>query len=191
MTLQGTVTEVKRKKSSKMRILAIDPGATKSAYVIYKYDAIEGSGIVENNDLLHILQHDYRPGDFWDMAIEMIACYGMPVGREVFETCRWIGRFEQAWEDSATLVYRKEIKMHLCNTTKAKDGNVRQALIDRFPATGGGKIPQIGTKKHPGPLYGIKKDMWSALAVAVYYEDALNQMESDGSKKGISCNITR
>ncbi len=152
-----------------MRILAIDPGFKKSAYVIYKYGAIEESGIVENNDLLHMLQHDYRPRDFWDMAIEMIACYGMPVGKEVFETCRWIGRFEQAWNDSATLVYRKNIKMHLCNTTKAKDGNVRQALIDRFPATGGGKIPQIGTKEQPGPLYGIKKDIWSALAVAVYY----------------------
>jgi hypothetical protein len=42
---------------------------------------------------------------------------------------------------------------------KAKDANIRQALID--------KIGPQGTKKDPGPTYGISKDVWSALAIAV------------------------
>jgi len=61
--------------------------------------------------------------------------------------------------------------MHLCKNNRAKDANIRQALLDRFPATGGGKAPQIGTKKQPGPLYGVTSHLWSALAVAVTWAD--------------------
>jgi len=42
---------------------------------------------------------------------------------------------------------------------KAKDANIRQALID--------KLGPVGTKKSPGPLWGVKSHIWSALAVAV------------------------
>jgi hypothetical protein len=94
-------------------------------------------------------------------AIEMVASYGMPVGREVFETVRWIGRFQQAWRDPETVrfVYRKDVKLHLCGSARAKDANIRQALID--------KLGPVGTKAVPGPLYGVKSHIWSALAVAV------------------------
>jgi hypothetical protein len=99
----------------------------------------------------------------------MIASYGMPVGREVFETCVWIGRFMEQWgaPDRVNLVYRKDVKMHLCGSPRAKDANIRQALIDLFEPTGGGKTPQIGTKAKPGPLYGVSTHAWPALGVAV------------------------
>ncbi len=102
------------------------------------------------------------------LAIEMIASYGMPVGKEVFETAFWAGRFAQAWEPGAwDLVYRKDVKVHLCGSFRAKDGNVRAALLDKF---GGAKEAQ-GTKKTPGALYGISGDKWSALAVAVTWAE--------------------
>ncbi len=100
----------------------------------------------------------------------MIACYGMPVGAETFETCVWIGRFIEAANTDPALVFRKDVKMHLCHTMRAKDANIRQALLDLFPATGGGKTPQVGTKKQPGPLFGVKSHAWAALAVAVTFE---------------------
>ncbi|MBQ1764316.1 MAG: hypothetical protein IIZ92_15615 [Aquincola sp.] len=95
------------------------------------------------------------------LAIEMIASYGMPVGREVFETCVWIGRFVQAWHspDKVRLVYRRDVKLHLCGSPRAKDPNIRQALID--------KLGPAGTKKDPGPTYGVKSHAWAALGVAV------------------------
>jgi len=62
----------------------------------------------------------------------MIASYGMPVGREVFETCLWIGRFIECWCGPYTLVYRREVKSFLCADSRAKDSNVRQAVIDRY-----------------------------------------------------------
>ena len=100
------------------------------------------------------------------LVIEMIASYGMPVGKEVFETCVWIGRFvELAIVQNIDIVYiyRKDEKMNICHSMKAKDSNIRQALIDRFGP--------VGTKRNPGWFYGFKADIWSAYAVGITYLD--------------------
>ena len=152
----------------KRGVLAIDPGPEKSGWCIMFGEELMGSGISDNNALLSVLR-DERFMAAQVLAIEMIASYGMAVGKEVFETCFWIGRFTQRWHtpESVKLVYRKDVKMHLCGTTKAKDANVRQAIIDLYPATGGGKTPQIGTKAKPGPLYGVSSHAWPAIGVAL------------------------
>lgn len=140
--------------------LAIDPGTTESGWCAFVGGEVSASGVMANAELLHALPI-YAAGEPWTLAIEMIASYGMPVGREVFETCVWIGRFMQAWHDPSAvrLVYRRDVKLHLCGDPRAKDGNIRQALIDRIG-------PQ-GTKKAPGPTYGVKSHAWAALGVAV------------------------
>ena len=144
-----------------MRILAIDPGTTQSAWLILESpNTIVEFGKLPNNQIGFVIKN----ADYNVLAIEMIASYGMPVGKEIFETCLWIGRYMQLAEDRdhpVKLVYRKDIKIALCGTNKAKDANVRQALIDIF-----GKQ---GTKKNKGKTYGITNDVWSALAIAVYY----------------------
>lgn len=142
-------------------MIAIDPGNEESAFVIYEGGRLLEFGKVENVTLLARIP--YHREVCSRLAIEMIASYGMPVGREVFETCVWIGRFVQAWDRPYELVYRHDVKLHLCGQPRAKDGNVRQALIDLY----GGKDKAIGKKKTPGPLYGVKADVWQALAVAV------------------------
>lgn len=146
-------------------ILAIDPGPEQSAYVfLNELPFPEAFGIVSNADMLEIILNNWKDS----LAIEGVACYGMPVGKEVFDTCIWIGRFAQANDGKCDLVYRSDVKMKLCRSMRAKDPMIRQALIDRF---GPGKEKAIGTKKNPGPLYGIKSHCWSALAVAVCYHD--------------------
>jgi len=149
-------------------IIGIDPGTHQSAWIEYTPEAhqIGDFGIEDNKTLV-----DQLAWGNWrdhDLAIEMIASYGMPVGQEVFETCVWIGRFIEAF-CGGEFVYRKDVKLHLCQSPRAKDANVRRAIIDLFPATGGGKIPQVGTKKHPGPLYGVSTHVWAALGVALTY----------------------
>lgn len=148
-------------------VLAIDPGPEQSGWCLYDGQRVIDSGVAANRDVLGRLPE--MPSD--SLAIEMIASYGMAVGREVFETCVWIGEFRNEWRHSgggeARLIYRKDVKLHLCGTSKAKDTNIRQALLDMFPRTGGGKTPQIGTKAQPGPLYGVSSHAWAALAVAV------------------------
>lgn len=162
-------------------ILAIDPGPEQSGWVRYDGRCVLETGLTANRELLRLFDADTfmqcAMTDGTTLCIEMIASYGMPVGREVFETCVWIGRFVQAWHtpDEVLLVYRKDVKLHLCGSPRAKDPNVRQALIDLFPRTGGGKTPQIGTKSQPGPLFGVSTHAWPALGVAV---TARHQLEA-------------
>jgi len=145
-------------------ILAIDPGTTESGWVLFRNGCVLFSAVLPNGQALEQVQKG-APFNFNDrpdtLAIEMIASYGMPVGREVFETCVWVGRFTQAWRnpEAVRLVYRRDVKLHLCGSPKAKDANIRQALID--------KLGPVGTKAAPGPLYGVKSHAWAALAVAV------------------------
>lgn len=95
----------------------------------------------------------------------------MPVGAEVFETVFWSGRFAQAWGLNFHRIKRHEVKMHLCHNMRAKDGNIRQALID--------KLGPQGVKKSPGPTYGISGDCWSALAVAVTFVESKSSVSAE------------
>jgi hypothetical protein len=150
-----------------VKFLAIDPGPERSAYVIWTGESIYISGIVPNEDLLYGIQNRFPMCGAVVCAIEMITSYGMPVGREVFETVLWIGRYFQSWTDtneaSPLLIPRGQVKLHHCQSSKAKDSNIRQALIDRF-----GKP---GIKKAPGTTYGLKADTWQAFALAIYVAD--------------------
>lgn len=138
-----------------MKILSIDPGTVQSAFVLWDGETILDKGIFENNDILEYLK--FRIADL--LVIEKVASYGMAVGESTFETVFWSGRFAQAWPGRIRRTTRGDVKMHLCGSMRAKDGNVRQALIDRLGAP--------GTKKNPGLTYGCSKDVWAALALAV------------------------
>jgi hypothetical protein len=154
-----------------MRVLAIDPGTVKSAWCSYGGDDKPlFFGIEANDAFARRVKEQSALDDV--VAIEMIASYGMAVGCEVFETCVWIGRFMEQFGGEGGLpsvrVFRRDVKTHLCNSAKAKDANIRQALIDRF-----GGSAAIGKKATPGPLYGVAGDVWAALAVAVTYADKI------------------
>lgn len=154
-------------------ILAIDPGNIESGYVFIKEDL----SIIKAEKVTNELLMDYIiNGDFEGtkhVAIEMVACYGMAVGKSVFDTCVWIGRYSQAIKEHFGIepiyIYRKDEKINLCNSMKAKDSNIVQALIDRFAPNTSNKGK--GTKKEPGWFYGFKKDIWQAYAVGVTYYD--------------------
>jgi hypothetical protein len=151
-------------------ILAIDPGTEQSGWCVLHDGRVYESSVLLNGALLKVIASF---GVETTLAIEMIASYGMPVGKEVFETCVWIGRFQQAWRDpeAVRLVYRKDVKLHLCGSPRAKDANIWQALKDR--------LGEVGTKKNPGPLYGVSSHARSALAVAVTVHDLLKGAHSE------------
>ncbi len=139
--------------------VSIDPGPILSAWVIFRNGKPSNFGKDENTDLLQFCLA-WRCEELM-VVIEQIEAMGMAVGKEVFETVFWSGRFAQAsyaWDR----VTRREVKLHLCGSMRAKDANVRQALIDKF-----GGESAIGRKKAPGVLYGVSGDVWSALAVGL------------------------
>lgn len=155
-------------------ILAIDPGNIESAYCLIEKDTYKPIefGKVSNGYLIDYI-NSLDENKVNALAIEMVASYGMPVGKEVFETCVWIGRFIEEFinyiKPNYKYIYRKEVTTNLCNSVRAKDSNVRQALIDKF-ATHDLKNGK-GTKKNPDWFYGFKADIWSAYAVGVTYLD--------------------
>lgn len=162
-------------------ILAIDPGNTESAYAVINADTRKPIYFekLANTDLHLGLAH-HALGTMADRAaIEMVASYGMAVGKDVFETCVWIGRFQEAMRTRTgtipDLVYRQPVKVHHCHSAKAKDSNVRQALVDRF--TPGQPNHGKGTKAEPGWFYGFRADVWAAYALATYVADKLEDGE--------------
>lgn len=152
-----------------MLILAIDPSSEGNNGVVL-YDprdkSVIVSGIMADQDVKTLWPYDMQ------VHIEMPEGMGQAVGHHVMHTCRIAGRFQEYFEAqgfTVHLVSRRAVKLHLCGKMQGiTDANVRRAVMDRFPRTGGGKTPEVGIKSKPGPLYGFANDMWAALAIAVY-----------------------
>jgi len=170
-----------------LKVFAIDPGNRQSAYCImdddYKLREFNKApnGIVA--EILRTFLKGRKDGD--RIAVERVASYGMAVGRDVFETCEWIGRFTQIARDDGSYVdyvYRKDEKLNLCHDMRAKDANIRQALINRFAMFDfkNGK----GTKAQPDYFYGVSRDCWAAIAVAVTFLDRLEDMGDEEVSQG-------
>jgi hypothetical protein len=144
--------------------MAIDPGNKVSAYVIWDGREIGDMDIKDNGDLLDMLRGMLCHAEL--LVVEQVKSYGMAVGDTIFDTVFWSGRFVQAWPGQWDRMPRMDVKMHLCHSSRAKDTNIRQALIDRFG------VP--GTKKKPGLTYGLKKDLWAAFGLAVTAYDKIH-----------------
>lgn len=159
-------------------VIGIDPGPNECAFAVFDGERVLGSNIEDIDATQRRVGFGTSPlRKPWPVFCEMVACYGMPVGKSVFETCVTIGMIKASCypADRWNIAYRKDIKLHLCHSMRAKDANVRQALIDRLG-------PQ-GTKKQPGPTYGVRSHEWAALAVAVYgWDQTFGQSTTNGGR---------
>lgn len=154
-----------------MPVLAIDEGNEYSGYCVVLDDFSPAEfGKVTNDELLKHLGDIFEKYKGISLAIEKFESYGMPVGRSVFDSCVWAGRFIQACQEQGIeyeWVSRKEEKLIICGSLKANDTTIRRALINMFCdhdyRTG------KGTKKNPDYFYGFKADVWSAFAIGYVY----------------------
>ena len=148
-----------------MKVLGIDPGPKQSAYIVWdgELEQIDKAQIIPNEALIDAIR---KTGLWADVCIiEQIKSYGMAVSDSIFDTVYWTGRFCEAWGNKGFFdrMPRMTVKMHLCHNSRAKDSNIRQALIDRFG--------EPGTKKNQGLTYGLKADLWAAFGIAVVFYD--------------------
>lgn len=147
-----------------MKLLAIDPGNTLSGYVILepsvpssanKFEITE-HGNITNFELLQLITADLE--DVTVGLIEMIQSYGKPVGDSVFNTCRWIGKFELRMLDNdwkTALILRKSIiNFHLSSAAvKNPDSLIRKKMIEKYPQES----------------KGVTSHAWQALGLATMY----------------------
>lgn len=163
-----------------MRIVGIDPGSDVSAWLVLSSLGVPLQFGIEPNNIL-LTRWESWAGE--TIAIEgMNAMFGMPMNREIYGTAKWIGQFTHALARCKVHeIVRNEVKLDLCGTTRAKDANIRSVLLDRF----GGKQKAIGKKRSPGPLFGVKRDLYSALAVAIVCQDRLKAERSGIEQRAI------
>jgi len=159
-------------------VLAIDPGPEKSGFVVLKYISnndikILDKGYLDNNSINKKICSILIKNPNINIVIEGVISYGMPIGKSTLETAVWSGRFFQKTKDlgrkKVFFLNRKDVRITLCGSMRAKTKNIKQALKDRFG--------EIGKKNNRGKLYDIKTDLpkgaldhvWSSLAIAVTY----------------------
>lgn len=150
-----------------MRILAIDPGDKRSGWILLDGETPLDFGKATNEEMRSIV----RVTDAELLVVEYMAAMGMPTAQEVLDAQFWLGRFVEAWRGKWKAIKRRDVKLAICGQSRAKDANIRQALIDRY----GGKEVAIGRKASPGPLYGISADVWAALAVGIAHLESIKE----------------
>ena len=147
-------------------VMGIDPGPTHSAYCLVRPDySIVRAAKVLNADLSVEDRYASTLDGLRHVAIEGLACYGRPVGKETFETAYMVGRVQERALIAGlpcTIYHRPEYANAIAGTGKVTDAVLYQALRLRF-----------GEATKGGPLYALKgeSDLRSAYAVAVYHLD--------------------
>lgn len=172
-----------------MKVLGIDPGSEESAlfgwdseiekilyFSILKNSEILGNfGYVKSEHFKCVAVNSSHFLEQFDIVVcENIGHYGtgMAVGNTVFDTCRYIGKLEVICCLNFELILCKTIRAHHTGSARAKDGNIIQALKDRFE-------PGLKPRQRPKGLFkGVSRDIWQAAAVAIYWGD----MEKIGFK---------
>lgn len=187
-----------------MRILAVDPGTTQSAYCGMGEDYMPiAAAKVDNRKIIELIEL----GGYDALVIECMEPRTLNVrtgernappqriGAETYETCYWIGRYMEAAlrrDMDVHRVLRGEEKSRIIPTKKNRlpplpqdapkgaDARIRAALIQRFARFD--KKNGRGRANAKDVFYGFRADMWSAFAVGVVYLDKQKERAAKGGQ---------
>lgn len=128
-----------------------------------------------------LLAEARRFGRLEQVVFEGISSYGKKVGGDIFGTLKWIWRIFEAVDSrrqggpEPVIVLKRVVSAHLVGARgkgdPTMDKMITLALAERFVGMGATRKDAVGLVKTPGPLYGVAKDMWAAVAVAVAYAE--------------------
>ncbi len=149
------------------KILCVDPGAKYSGVAYLENGALKYSESQMNNyELISRLECLSGKGA---VAMEEFESWKLRINQATFKAIFWSGRFFEASAWPVGLYTRKEVKIFMLGSVGVGSTNaaIRKAVLSLYPKTGGGQTPQIGTKRKPGPLYGLSGHAVQALAVGI------------------------
>lgn len=193
------------------QILAIDPGTSKTGYTILDQETMVPIRFakIPNEEMLELLKTLVEDHPLVaNVVCEFPVARGQMAGNDLFATIEYAGRYHQICEDLGVPFHkfdRKDVKMTVCGNNRAKDPQVRQALIDLYGgdqmAIGGKKCKPCGGKgvrgrektvcescqglglQSPrGPLHGFSADVWAALGVGISWITMQKENQSAGKK---------
>ena len=138
-------------------LVSLDPGPTATGVCCFDgFYKLLACGHLPNDSVERLIERV----DPCITVCEDIVGFGMSVGKSTFDTAKQIGRFwilSELYSREWHLINRRDIKLLCCGDAKAKDKDIRAAMIASWG--------QQGTAKLPGPTYGFTNHTWSALAV--------------------------
>jgi hypothetical protein len=169
------------------RVLALDPGTTHTGWVLVDSEtgAILGHDKNDNRSLRGVMVN--LPGALAPdlVLIEAMSPRGQRLGIETMEALRWSGRLEEAARPTPVIrISRDAVKRTLLGAANVKgaDAAIRQVLIDRYGGAGG-RQSAVGTRKDPGPLFGITADRWAALGLFCAWQDGAPDVETERAER--------
>ena len=155
------------------RIVGIDPGPKTSGLVVYELSGPWPGKVVRSYKAATLdqvrmeIDEAARMGSNFNWCEVVVECtQAGPPSTAVVKTTEVVGRIMERCDlrkIDCEPYYRREVLQALdCAKKGNKDGYVRAACIELH---GGEKSVAVGTKKAPGPLYGVSSHGWQALGV--------------------------
>ena len=148
-----------------MSYIAIDPGTYQSGIVRTLNGVIIEAGTYHNCSVIAMIRNRDT------VIVEWLQCYGAAIGQSVLRTAAMCGRVQQRCAHTQSTYHemtRPDVLRTLVGNTKGVTKAVcNRAVKDLYPATGGGKTPEVGIKHDRGPLWKMKGSghAWDALAL--------------------------
>ena len=181
--------------------LSVDPGTALSGVIIMDavtYDVVYAADVPPASvDSFFVYANPivvsgcvYDISGIYSLSVEDIVCMGFNAGKSLFDTAKMIGDIRTGWrignDGELSIIPRPDVKTHMCGSSSKRsdtgrlkaitDTDVKRAVMVKYAPTGGGKTPEVGTKKEPGPLFCMKglKHAWQALALGVTFLETRN-----------------
>lgn len=148
-----------------MIVLAVDPGPTTSGVVVYDGARVLYAAKDDTIADVYAIIGSFA-GCLQLVACERVQSYGI-AGASLLRTAEVYGGIRRTAEVAGLPfagIYRRDVCNALHVKGKGRDQQVRQRMIEMH---GGSKAEATGTKRAPGPLYGVTSHAWQALGLAV------------------------
>jgi hypothetical protein len=184
--------------SKKNVIICFDPGNDLTGWCVYSVEdkVLFYKNKEDNLKVIEKFKEFFQKYNILQVGIEYPSSYGMSVGQSLYDTCTFVGILIQISKDNninPELVFRKSVKMFLCNSVRAKDAEVNLRVREYFGEDNTIKSPNVfywneEVEKNGGNKW-CNNDQYASIAVLcylIYPHDILIKNEKEQERNKIS-----